>query len=264
MPRSQVLAQGLAYKSMSRHWCASGKTWKRDTTQAGPVCRPTSQWSGRFRAAHFSAAHRRVRPLNESGAAVMRRRWLKVTEETNALDYLERAGEFIRRTDDDNFAWKWVVLALHGALYGFAISACKGTDYTNVVNTTKSGRNHLISLDAALSMCADASWMGTLHGGIPLTMTESQQHSIKILKKTLRNNFGHFTPRGWSIEIRGLPQISMDVLDVIQFLAIQTTQYQSLNLRQRRRIASIVRSSKKMLAASKTHAEAIKHARRQA
>ena len=60
--------------------------------------------------------------------------WLRLTEETNALDYLERAGSFIVDADQDNFAWKWVVLALHGALYGFAIAACKGTN-ENVGNT---------------------------------------------------------------------------------------------------------------------------------
>ena len=33
-----------------------------------PICRLTSQWSGRFRAARFSAAHRRVRLLQIIGA----------------------------------------------------------------------------------------------------------------------------------------------------------------------------------------------------
>ncbi|HEY7535892.1 MAG TPA: hypothetical protein VH878_08095 [Thermodesulfobacteriota bacterium] len=26
------------------------------------------------------------------------------------------------------FAWKWVIIALHGALYGFAVSACTGSN----------------------------------------------------------------------------------------------------------------------------------------
>ena len=40
----------------------SESTWKKNTTQAGPVCHLTSQWSVRLRAAHSGAAHRRVRP----------------------------------------------------------------------------------------------------------------------------------------------------------------------------------------------------------
>jgi len=38
-----------------------------------------------------------------------------LTEETNALDYLEKAYEAIRRLPRDHKEWKWVVLGLHGA-----------------------------------------------------------------------------------------------------------------------------------------------------
>jgi hypothetical protein len=36
-------------------------------------------------------------------------RYLSFSEETNALDYLERAGQFIREAATDDSAWKWVV-----------------------------------------------------------------------------------------------------------------------------------------------------------
>ena len=116
----------------------------------------------------------------------IRSNWLKFTEETNALDYLERAVEFIRQAEATPSAWKWVILALHGALYGFAIAACKGTDYQTVVRKTKKGVEHLISFDEALEMCADAAWMGSLHGGLALRLTVSQKNSIRQLKKRNR------------------------------------------------------------------------------
>ncbi len=98
--------------------------------------------------------------------------------------------------------------------------------------------------------------MGTLHGGLALDLTDSQKDSIRRLKKTLRNNFEHYVPRGWSIEIHGLPRISIDVLDVILFLAVTTFRYQHLNASQRRRLKSIVYQSKKMLIASRLYREA--------
>jgi hypothetical protein len=55
----------------------------------------------------------------------MTERYVKLTEESNALDYLERAAQFIREATADDHAWKWVVISLHGAIYGFAICACK-------------------------------------------------------------------------------------------------------------------------------------------
>ena len=67
----------------------------------------------------------------------IRGQWLRLTEETNALDYLERVVGFIRETEKNRLAWKWVVLSLHSALYGFAICACRGTDYENVTTKTK-------------------------------------------------------------------------------------------------------------------------------
>ena len=58
-----------AWKGRTKAWKRSRKilesTWKKSTTQAGPVCHLTSQWSGRLRAARYSAAHRRVRCRKE-------------------------------------------------------------------------------------------------------------------------------------------------------------------------------------------------------
>jgi hypothetical protein len=184
-------------------------------------------------------------------------KWLRFTAETNALDYLERAGQFIQQTESDIKAWKWVILALHGALYGFAICACRSTSHENIIQRTKSGIERLITLDEALRICQYKEWMGTLSGGRPLILTESQKYSIKILKKSLRNNFEHFKPKGWSIEIHGLPSISMDILDVIRFLSVETFRYQHLNQTQRRRIKSIIFQSKKWLKKSNLYQEAL-------
>ena len=45
----------------------------------------------------------------------------------------------------------------------------------------------------------------------------SQGRSIKKLNE-LRNDFIHFIPKGWSIEVSGIPQISIDCLAIIEFL----------------------------------------------
>jgi hypothetical protein len=174
-------------------------------------------------------------------------KFITFTTETNAVDYLERAGEFIAQAESNPKAWKWVILCLHSALYGFAIAACKGTDSESVVNTSKKGKRHLISLDEALAKCANASWMGTLYGGLPLSLTERQNDSLRRLKKDLRNKFEHFTPDAWSIEIHGLPHICIDVLDIIHFLAVETFRYQHLKESHRRFVKSIVFRSKRLL-----------------
>lgn len=72
--------------------------------------------------------------------------WLRLSEEKNAIDYLEKAAFFIKESSANHNQWKWVIIGLHGALYGFAIAACRGTDSRSVL--TKKGR--LISFWQAL------------------------------------------------------------------------------------------------------------------
>ena len=103
-------------------------------------------------------------------------KYLKFSEETNALDYLYRAGQFIKETQDDLLAWKWVVLSLHGALYGFAICACHGTNPDNVTYKTKKGEKKLIGLDKALELCQDPQKMKMLIGSQPLVITPAIEH----------------------------------------------------------------------------------------
>ena len=123
-------------------------------------------------------------------------KWLRLTEETNALDYLEKAARFIRETEQNRLAWKWVVLALHGALYGFAICACQGTDYENVTVRTKAGELKLIPFGKALERCQDANCMRMLIASQPLVLTDSQKDSILRLKNELRNKMEHYVPSG--------------------------------------------------------------------
>jgi len=191
------------------------------------------------------------------GKKKIKEKYLRFSEETNALDYLERAGAFIKATSSDLKAWKWVILSLHGALYGFAISACKGSDYQSVVKKTKKGHERLITFDEALAMCQNGNWMGTLHGGLALNLSDSQKDSIRRLKATLRNNFEHYIPGGWSIEIHGFPRITMDILDVIRFQAVDTFRYQPLNQAQRKNIRPIVFQTKNLLNSSLLHLEAL-------
>ena len=176
--------------------------------------------------------------------------FIEFTEEYNASDYLERAAEFIRCIESDPYAWKWVVLALHGALYGFAICACKGTDYENIMRNGK-----LITLNEALRICQNKSWMCSLYGARPLTLSDEQRESIKKLNRSLRNHFVHYIPSAWAIEIHGMPRISIDVLQVIRVLAVEIFRYQRFTSAQRAHLDSLITNSIDILKASRLYQE---------
>ncbi len=173
--------------------------------------------------------------------------FLRLTEETNALDYLRRAVDFVLITERDRLAWKWVVLGLHGALYGFAISALQGTNPDRVVRTSKKGHEWLIDFDTALERCQDQAHMNMTINSRVLVVTEAQRHAIRLLKGTLRNNLQHYKPMGWSIELHGMPQMSLAILDIIRFLALDTGNFVSLKESRRREVRSLVFRARRFL-----------------
>ena len=177
------------------------------------------------------------------------------SEETNALDYLEQAYHYIYKTEININAWKWVILTLHGASYGFAICALKGTNPDNVTFETKKGEKRLIGFDEALKRCQDPKWMRMTVMSKHLQLSDQQKESIQILKKWFRDNFEHYMPKGWLIEVHVMPQIALDVLEVIRFLALETGNYVHLNEAQKRRIKSIVFQSKRNLKQSQLYKE---------
>ena len=184
----------------------------------------------------------------------IRAKWLRITEKTNALDYLEKACDFIRQTETNVFVWKWMVLALHSALYGFAICACQGTNRYNVSFKTKKGKEQLIGFDKALELCQNPNWMRMYIFSKHLQLSKQQEESIQWLKE-LRNKFEHYIPTSWSIEIHGMPYITIDVLDVIRFLALYTGNVR-LTQNKKRKVKSIIFQSNRILKQRKLYKEA--------
>jgi hypothetical protein len=185
----------------------------------------------------------------------MDERYLTFTEETNALDYLERAACFIRAAATDDTAWKWVIIALHGSLYGFAICACKGTDYHTVTYTTKRGDRRLISFGAALKACQDPQRMRMTVLSKPLVLSDDQQAAIKKLQESLRNPFEHYIPMSWHIEVHGMPTLAIHCLEVIRVLALETGNYTMLSREQHALVESLVSESVSFLSTMPLQAE---------
>lgn len=195
--------------------------------------------------------------MTEKTMKKVKAKYLSLTEEINALDYLEKSHYFISIIDKNTRAWKWVVLSLHSALYGFAICASKGTNPDNVTYTTKKGKKRLIGFYDALKRCQNSSAMKMTIMSRNLTLTDQQKESIRKLKDLLRNNFEHYIPMGWKIEIHGMLKIAIDILDVIRFLAIDTGNYTHISDSQIRKIKSLIYQSKRILRNSVLYKETI-------
>ena len=64
--------------------------------------------------------------------------------------------------------------------------------------------------------------LGQLGGNTRFEPVGAEGGDIKRLN-ALRNEFIHFTPKGWSLEVNGLPRICLSVARLISFLALETT-----------------------------------------
>jgi len=153
--------------------------------------------------------------------------WLRTDEKENAVDSLEMTAELLKRMKDTKrkSLWKWISISLFNTLYGFCICAIQGTNPDRVKEIDKRTgqfKNELISFPEALKRTQDQKWMHQFTHSQTLTLTTDQKQNIEKLRKDIRNNFEHFTPKGWSIEVSGMPKIVSDATDLIEFLALSS------------------------------------------
>lgn len=184
-------------------------------------------------------------------------RWIRFDELTNALDYLEKCYYFLKSVESKPENWKWVVITLHSVLYGFAISACKGMNSDSVVSRTKKGYERLIDFDEAIKRCLDPLWMNVNINYQKFELSSNQQNSIRKLHKVLRNNFEHFTPKSWSIELHYLPDMVYDCFEVLRLFIIYSDVGWRLRSKRLKKVKSIIFQSKKLIKHSVLYKETL-------
>jgi hypothetical protein len=81
---------------------------------------------------------------------------------------------------------------------------------------------HLISLDEALRRVKRKDCLPSLSNVQPLVTTPEEDDAIHVLTKEFRNEFEHFTPKGWTVFTSIFPPIARNVLRVIQFLVFES------------------------------------------
>ena len=177
-----------------------------------------------------------VRPTNlptEKRAVIktMNSKFFSLTEELNSLDYFDKAVSFIRETQYSDIEWKWVVLSLHGALYGFAVSACQGTNAHSVLDNKR--RNHLISFNEAIKRCEAG------RAGKALVLSSEERKSVRVLKKVLRDEFEHFKPCNHTFRLNGIAEVALNCIHVTETLATATSPWVKLDKHQRQRVKEL-------------------------
>jgi hypothetical protein len=180
--------------------------------------------------------------------------WLLIDEASDVAASLRHIVVCLDLIPADSFAWKWAIISMHNALQGAMTCHLAGTANLGCLSTKSAcawlewrdrdlrceinwietpaddfgiaGRRAASKKDQAPRqfMAKPQDLFDRLDGrqsriegdcGALLSITDDQRRSFLILND-LRNQFSHFTPTGWSIEVSGLRGIFDDMLSIIR------------------------------------------------
>lgn len=161
--------------------------------------------------------------------------YYRTDEETEAADALTVSARFAAELASDIRMWRWVIIALHNGLQGFMVLSLRHgngllalTDESAAAwlkayeeNAKEFPDEQLDSYLGLYKKIKSSKW-GTVGGNQRFVPQGTQGRSIRKLNR-IRNEFIHFTPKGWSLELAGLPLICVDALAVVSFLGWETT-----------------------------------------
>ena len=161
-------------------------------------------------------------------------RYLKTDEREEAVRSLEWAEAQSRLIAGDPYMWKWVLIALHNAAQGFLVLALWNGNGLLTLNEkaakkwldahSKGDSYPTDKLDRFLNLYAKAKDPDNFHfmGAGPFVPAATHDSSFESLNQ-FRNEFIHFTPKGWSLSLLCLPRVSLDALDLIEFFGWGST-----------------------------------------
>jgi len=135
---------------------------------------------------------------------------------------------------DDPHVWKWIILALHSALQGACVchlvtsasplgvvtkrNTKEWLEYFEESRTNpslKQPKTVMMNLPELLKAVRKENSAGRPGAGGKVKVSEPELQILTHLHENLRNQFTHFEPQGWSIEVSGMAKISHLIARII-------------------------------------------------
>lgn len=156
--------------------------------------------------------------------------WLKTDEGEEAVSALEFLAELASTLPSNVHRWKWVIIVTHDAVQCFMVIALRQSDgrgpipddlMAKIIPAEAKGevppREKLDDFMELYKKIKTPSRMEKYGQSKHFTSTTEQDRAMKMLHH-LRNEFLHFTPKGWSLEVSGGPHLCLECLKIIDFL----------------------------------------------
>lgn len=141
-----------------------------------------------------------------------------------------RCADFV---SEDPQAWKWGILALHSALQGALV--CHLTTYASPLGAVrdpekwvhyfeqprqnknlKPPKTRIMNLPELLESAGRLGSCGGFSDCKKIEISDAEFAWLKRIHTEIRNDFVHFAPKGWSIEVSGVPQIGQVIARIIK------------------------------------------------
>ena len=161
-----------------------------------------------------------------------------------SLDLLATLAPLVKKRRSH---WKWIIVGAHDALQGALVCAVADTTGTNLLSK-KSAKKMLDWLEDT-SRKYPGEYMAdfaTLLQRAAVTLPSQDAKDMRKLHR-LRNDFAHFTPKGWCIELAGLPRIIEATLRLIERLTQSDRVEYRMTGNRKRRVRSNMKSARRAL-----------------
>ncbi|ATC30997.1 hypothetical protein CA606_00780 [Caulobacter vibrioides] len=154
-------------------------------------------------------------------------RWVETDEAEDVAGSVRHVLRCWPLTVDDPQAFKWTALALHAALQGACVchltTTCPPVGAVTERNAgewlawyersrtdpdAKAPKTYLMDLPALLKTIRQPDTQGGGETSAGISLTDGELNWLLRFHNDLRNQFVHFSPQGWSIEISGLPGLA--------------------------------------------------------
>jgi hypothetical protein len=174
-------------------------------------------------------------------------RYLRTDEREDLISSLKLVALSLRHCAADLHYWKWILIGAHSSLqaaivfhlsFGNDLLVAKPGHAKKWLEAYRGDKDYPdMHMDYFMDLYRKAKIVEIL--GFHLVTTELQDVSVKRLLD-LRNDFVHFMPKGWSIELAGLPQTCLESLNVIAALSNGPIQMRWEDEAQKVRFASVL------------------------
>lgn len=147
----------------------------------------------------------------------IRKKYLILDEESNAIDYLSKSVEFLEKIEASRTYLKWFIIAFHGAVYSLILLNLYKINSQQIFKDNKTNLHpldrELKSFKSVYELLKDRESMRDN----PYKPERNQDVCIVELNDKLRNKMVHFPPTLWAAEPWYFAEACYPLLDVLRF-----------------------------------------------